>query len=299
MLVELIKGEHFVLADLFKLNLGSSSKAVSTQEYQAEATKETLVRSAWATQPQSPWPTPQLAKKKKENRTRTQKTKEVGAGLEDIVDRTGIISSEPTKEEEMSSLVTGFAVQMRKRATGSKGETTPRSGGIRSRRSSSNEEVKKDWAIISMDSPDRAPNDQLALEGVPNEASASLEEGILIGGPPNVNKIGEKVPSGVTATPVLPPRSTDTEPSIKRLFDQLLLNTYVPSYGRIHPPTGMVAPNLEGALEIIHCWSPFNQVESSVAHMYDLYPNNFLLLVAAHVEQYTISFPVYMDKEAF
>ena len=52
--LELIKGEHFVLADLSKLNLGSSSQAVSAQEDQAEATKGTLVRSTRATQPQSP-----------------------------------------------------------------------------------------------------------------------------------------------------------------------------------------------------------------------------------------------------
>ena len=42
---ELIKGEHFVLIDLFKLNLGSSSRVVSAQEDQAEAAKGTLVRS--------------------------------------------------------------------------------------------------------------------------------------------------------------------------------------------------------------------------------------------------------------
>ena len=48
---KLIEGEHFVLVDLFKSNLGSSSLAVAAQEDQAEATTRTLVRSAWATQP--------------------------------------------------------------------------------------------------------------------------------------------------------------------------------------------------------------------------------------------------------
>ena len=61
----------------------------------------------------------------------------------------------------------------------------------------------------------------------------------------------------------------------------------------------MVAPDLEGALEIIHRWSPFNQAESPVAHIRDLYPNYSQVLVAAHAEQYTISLPVYIDKEAF
>ena len=36
-----------------------------------------------------------------------------------------------------------------------------------------------------------------------------------------------------------------------------------------------------------------------VAHIRDLYPNYFRVPVAAHAEQYTISLPVYMDKEAF
>ena len=34
-------------------------------------------------------------------------------------------------------------------------------------------------------------------------------------------------------------------------------------------------------------------------HMSDLYPNYFQVLVAARAEQYTIPFPIYIDKEAF
>ena len=144
------------------------------------------------------------------------------------MDSTSIITSKPTEEDEMFSLATGFAVQMRKRATGSEGETTPISSGKRWRWSSPDEEAQKDRAIISVDSPDHAPNDQSALEGVPNEAGASLEEGNPTRGPPNVNEIGEKAPSGVTATPMLPPRHADTKPSRKRMLDRLLLSTYVP-----------------------------------------------------------------------
>ena len=115
--VGLIDGEHFVLVDLFKLNPGSSSQAVSAQEDQARAATKTLTRSARATKPQSLRPVPQLAKKKKENRTRARQSKEASVGLEDFVDWTGIISSESTEEEEMSSVV----ARMRKRAAGSKG----------------------------------------------------------------------------------------------------------------------------------------------------------------------------------
>ena len=82
---ELIEGEHFVLANLFKLNPGSFSQAVSTQEDQAGAATRTLVRSAQATQPQSPRPVPQPAKKKKENRTRAWQKKAAGARLEGLL----------------------------------------------------------------------------------------------------------------------------------------------------------------------------------------------------------------------
>ena len=109
-----------------------------------------------------------------------------------------------------------------------------------------------------------------------------------MGGLPNVDEIGEKAPSGVVTTPVLPLKPVDTKPSRKRLPDQLLRSTYVPPQERIHPPTGMVASDLKGVLEIIHRWSPFNQAESSVVHIRDLYPNYFRVRVAARAEQYTI-----------
>ena len=79
-----------------------------------------------------------------------------------------------------------------------------------------------------MDSLDRASNDQPALEGAPSEAGAPLEEGILVGGPFNVNEIGQGAPSGVAAPLVLPPRPIDTESSRKRLPDRVLLSTYIP-----------------------------------------------------------------------
>ena len=137
------------------------------------------------------------------------------------------------------------------------------------------------------------------MEGAPNEAGAPLEEGILIGGPSNVNKIREGTPSGVAEALILSPKPTDTESSRKRPPDQVLLSTYVPLQERIHPLVGMVALDLESAREIIPCWSPFNHEEPPVSHMHDLYPNYFRVLVAACVEQYSIPFSVYINKEAF
>ena len=135
-----------------------------------------------------------------------------------------------------------------------------------------------------MDSLDQASNDQLVLEGAPNEAGASLEEGIPIEGPSNVDEIREETSSGVDVALILLPRPVDTEPSRKRPLDRLLLSKYIPPQERVHPLTGMVALDLEGSLETIHRWSPFNQVESPVAHMRDLYPNYFQVPVAARVE---------------
>ena len=104
-----------------------------------------------------------------------------------------------------------------------------------------------------MDSPDRASNHQQVLEGAPNEVGAPLEEAISIGGPSNVDEIGEEAPLGVAVAPMLQPRPEDTDPSRKRLPDWVLPSTYVALHERIHPPMGMVAPDLEGAREIIHC----------------------------------------------
>ena len=114
---------------------------VSAQEDQAEAAKRTLVMFARATQPQSPRPLPWSVEKKKENRTRARQTKAPGTGLEEFVDWKGIISSELAEEEEMSNLVAGFTIRMRKWTAGSEGETTPSFGGKRSRWSSPDEEA--------------------------------------------------------------------------------------------------------------------------------------------------------------
>ena len=136
-------------------------------------------------------------------------------------------------------------------------------------------------------------------ESTPNEADAPLKERILAGGPSNVGEIGEEAPLGVAPAPMLSTGLANTELSRKGLVDQVLLSTYVSPQERIHPQTGIVSPDPGDAWEIIHRWSPFNQVESPVAHMRDLYPNYFRVPVVALAEKHTIPFPIYMDKEAF
>ena len=61
-----------------------------------------------------------------------------------------------------------------------------------------------------MDSLDLASDDQPVLEGSPNKAGAPLEKGISVGGPSNVNEIGDEAPLRVAATPILSPRPADT-----------------------------------------------------------------------------------------
>ena len=151
--IELIEGEHFVLADLCKFSSGSFSRVVAPQEDQTEAATGALVRSVQITQPQSPWLAPQ-PEKKEPNRKRARQTKVVDAKLEGFVDWTSILSSEPVEEEEMSMLAARFAAQVPKRVANSKDASTPISNGKHSGRSSPDEEAQKDWAIIPVDSPD-------------------------------------------------------------------------------------------------------------------------------------------------
>ena len=114
-----------------------------------------------------------------------------------------------------------------------------------------------------------------------------------------MDEISEGSPLGVAAVPLPHPKPVSTVPSSRRPPSQVLLSMYVPPHERIVPPEGMVTPDLQGAQEIIHCWSPFNQAERLVVHICDLYPIIFLTLVAARAEQYSIPFPAYLSKEAF
>ena len=75
-----------------------------------------------------------------------------------------------------------------------------------------------------MDSLDRGSNGKPVLEGTPNVVGAPLEKGIPVGGPSNVDKIGEGSPSRVVAASILSPRPVDTIFSRRRPPDQVLLS---------------------------------------------------------------------------
>ena len=114
---ELVRGEHFTLANLLKSISSSSSQARSTQNPQAETAQETS--TTFVRPGQSPLdeqdsrPAPQAAKKKKKG-----KIKAAGVGLEGFLDWVDPNASDLTeeKEDDMSSLTVGFFARMHKRA---------------------------------------------------------------------------------------------------------------------------------------------------------------------------------------
>ena len=95
----------------------------------------------------------------------------------------------------MSSLATGFAVRMCKRAVSSRGETTPVSevpDGKWPKRSGPDRKAQNSLDVIAMDSLERATDALPTLKGAAQEAlrepCASLENGVLDGGLPMLIK---------------------------------------------------------------------------------------------------------------
>ena len=80
------------------------------------------------------------------------------------------IASEPVEEREdnMSSLATGFSATMSKRAASAQGETTPNfevPDDKRPKRSSPDDMAQKSQAVSTLNSPKRASNALSALKG--------------------------------------------------------------------------------------------------------------------------------------
>ena len=60
-----------------------------------------------------------------------------------------------------------------------------------------------------------------------------------------------------------------------------------------------MAPSPNAAREIIDRWSPFNKRESSVAYMLDLCLTLLRVPVVARDEEYSVPFPIYLDRKSF
>ena len=131
------------------------------------------------------------------------------------MDWSGILANESSEEEEMSMLATGFAAQMLKQIVDLEDKLASTSDGKRLRRSSLDEEAQKEWAIIAVDSPDQATNDQPVLEGALSGVDAPLEEGIPTGGT-NVDEMGEGSLSRLATAPLPLPKPIDTVSSRRR-----------------------------------------------------------------------------------
>ena len=106
-----------------------------------------------------------------------------------------------------------------------------------------------------MEPPNLASYEQPALRVCFNEINASLEKGVSVASPSNIEKVGTGAPSRVVATPAPQPKST--------------------------PPTDTMAPAIEDVVKLIRRWNPFNEEDSPIVHMRDLYPNYFRIPVAA------------------
>ena len=63
--------------------------------------------------------------------------------------------------------------------------------------------------------------------------------------------------------------------------------------------TGSSVLGLYTAQSIIDHWSPFNQRDTSVANMHDLYPISHCIPVAALSEKYFISFLIYLNNKLY
>ena len=148
-------------------------------------------------------------------------------------------------------------------------------------------------AIIISGSPEKGLNDQSTLEN-----ATLLESGEASSTPVVIQVIHlPKQASGRLKRP----QYTWAERSRPLLPDRLLLNSYLPPQGLIPPMEKVLAPEPEGAQKIINRWRPFNRGESSVDHLYELYPVLLRMPVVVRAErrgeEYVVSVPVSTSKE--
>ena len=69
--------------------------------------------------------------------------------------------------------------------------------------------------------------------------------------------------------------------------------------GFYKPSLAVPIPSPDIAQSIIDHWSLFNQRDTSIANMHDLYPINHGIPMVALAEEYSIPFPSYLDKKSY
>ena len=81
--------------------------------------------------------------------------------------------------------------------------------------------------------------------------------------------------------------------------DRLVLNSPVKPMKWDHPPTDTSVPGPDFAWLIIDHWNPFNQRDTYVVDIRELYPTNLRIPVVALSKKYSIPFPSYLDKKSY
>ena len=78
-----------------------------------------------------------------------------------------------------------------------------------------------------------------------------------------------------------------------------MLNSLVIPMKWEQPSLVALVPGPDIAQSIIDRWIPFNQRDTSVANMHDLYPISHRIPVVALVEEYSIPFSSYLNKNSY
>ena len=81
--------------------------------------------------------------------------------------------------------------------------------------------------------------------------------------------------------------------------DRLMLNSLVIMMKWEQPSSGAPSSGPYTAQSIIDRWSPFNQRDTSIAHMRNLYPINHHIPIMVLSEEYFVPFLGYLDKKSY
>ena len=124
---------------------------------------------------------------------------------------------------------------MHKQAASAQGETAlsvEASSGKRPKLTGPNEKAQKSSVVINVDSPDRAFDAQLALEGAPKDAPIEAyeppEDGTLAKGSPRTEGVVMEDTLEVVVAPSFLTRLANTGPHKPRMSDQRVLSSYIP-----------------------------------------------------------------------
>ena len=162
------------------------------------------------------------------------------------------------RETEMSGLVVGFSMRMRKQVANAQGETFSSLKVLDdkcSKRSRLDEEVQADHAVITVDFPERL-FEALSVVGGASQSKDETPAREL----PHVDEASIEA-SLSEAIDVPSPQARQVSLAVLcvwRALDRLVLSLYVEPMEWARPKEDMLAPNQETSRELINDWRPFN-----------------------------------------